>query len=273
MLRITRWKAIFATGLVLLAAALYAVQPLIFSDPHSTLFYLLQDVAFVPISVLVVTVIVAEALEWRERSALLHRLNMIIGAFFSETGYDLLRRLLVFDPDRVELQSVARPQPGWERVQFLAARRALAAWSPACDARLGDLAGLEAVLREHRHFMLALVENPGLLEHERFTELMWAVLHVDDELAARDSLTDLGAADLDHLGLDIGRAYTQLVRQWLDYMEHLSRHYPFLYSLAVRTSPLAQGATSAAIAESPAGPPPSDLGSAGDGAADGMVST
>jgi hypothetical protein len=254
MLRITRWKVIFAAGLVLLAAALYAVQLLIFRDPHSTLFYLLQDVAFLPISVLVVTVIVAEALEWRERSALLHRLNMIIGAFFSETGYDLLRRLLAFDPGRAELTSAARPQPDWERAQFAAARRTLATWSPSCDARAGDLAGLGALLREHRHFMLALVENPGLLEHERFTELMWAVLHVDDELAARDSLTDLGAADLEHLGLDIGRAYTQLVRQWLDYMEHLSRHYPFLYSLAVRTSPLAQDATSAAIAEPAGGP-------------------
>jgi hypothetical protein len=252
MLRITRWKVAFATGLVLLAAALYAVQLLVFRDPHSTLFYLLQDVAFLPISVLVVTVIVAEALEWREHSALLHRLNMIIGAFFSETGYDLLRRLLAFDPGQAELRSVVRPLPGWERAQFLAARRSLSAWSPSCDARIGDLAGLEALLREHRQFMLSLVENPGLLEHERFTELMWAVLHVDDELTARDSLVGLGAADLDHLGIDIGRAYTQLVRQWLDYMEHLSRHYPYLYSLAVRTSPLAQDRMSAAIAEPPA---------------------
>jgi hypothetical protein len=179
---------------------------------------------------------------------------MIIGAFFSETGYDLLHRLLAFDPGQAELRAAVRPQPGWERAQFVAARRALATWSPACDARISDLAGLEAQLREHRQFMLALVENPGLLEHERFTELMWAVLHVDDELAARDSLTDLGAADLDHLGIDIGRAYAQLVRQWLDYMEHLSRHYPFLYSLAVRTSPLAQDGTSAAVAE-PGGRP------------------
>ena len=255
MLRITRWKVIFAAGLVLLAAALLAVQLLIFRDPHSTLFYLLQDVAFLPISVLVLTVIVAEALEWRERSALMHRLNMIIGVFFSEAGYDLLRRLLVFDPGRAEVTSVVHPQPDWERAQFAAARRTLAAWSPSCDARVGDLAGLEALLREHRQFTLSLVENTGLLEHERFTELLWAVLHVDDELAARDSLTDLGAADLNHLGLDIGRAYTQLVRQWLDYMEHLSRHYPFLYSLAVRTSPLAQEGTPAAIAEAPNGRP------------------
>jgi hypothetical protein len=255
MLRITRLKIVLAIALVLLAAVLYALQLLIFRDPHATLFYLLQDVAFLPISVLVVAVIVAEALEWRERSALLHRLNMIIGAFFSEVGYDLLRRLLAFDAERAALKADVHPQAGWERAQFAAARRALATWSASCDARVGDLTGLAVLLREHRQFTLALVENPSLLEHERFTELLWAVLHVDDELAARDSLADMGAADLDHLGVDIGRAYGQLVRQWLDYMEHLSRHYPFLYSLAVRTSPLAPHGASAAITAPPAAPP------------------
>ncbi len=103
---------------------------------------------------------------------------------------------------------------------------------------------------------------------------MWAVLHVGDELAARDSLTALGAADLDHLGVDIGRAYGHLVRQWLDYIEHLSRDYPFLYSLAVRTSPLAQDGATAAITGPPAAPPEAPSGPAptGGSATDGAAS-
>ena len=254
MLRITRWKAIFAAGLVLLAAALFAVQLLVFRDPHSTLFYLLQDVAFLPISVLVVTVIVAEALEWREHSALMRRLNMVIGAFFSEVGYELVRCLLAFDPDRATLRAAVLPEAEWNHAQFVSARRLLAAWSPCCDARAGDLAGLAVLLREHREFLLAMVENPSLLEHQSFTELVWAVLHVDDELAARGSVTELGAADLDHLGVDISRAYRRLVRHWLDLLEHLSRDYPFLYSLAVRTNPLTPDGARAAIAEPPAAP-------------------
>ena len=254
MLRITRWKTAFAAGLVLLAAILFAVQLLVFRDPHSTLFYLLQDVAFLPISVLVVTVIVAEALEWREHSALMHRLNMVVGAFYSEVGYELLRCMLAFDPDHAALRAAVHPEADWSHSQFVAARRVLASWSPSCDARAGDLAGLAALLREHRDFLLTMVENPSLLEHQSFTELMWAALHVDDELAARGSATELGAADLEHLGVDIGRAYQRLVRQWLDLMEHLSRDYPYLYSLAVRTSPLSQAST-AFLAPPPDLPP------------------
>jgi hypothetical protein len=28
-----------------------------------------------------------------------------------------------------------------------------------------------------------------------------------------------------------------LIGVWLEYMKHLSRHYPYLYSLAIRTNP------------------------------------
>jgi hypothetical protein len=255
MLRVTRWKAIFAAGLVVLAAILFAVQLLVFRDPHSTLFYLLQDVAFLPISVLVLTVIVAEALEWRDHSALMRRLNMVIGAFFSEVGYELLRCMLAFDPDSAALRAAVHPEADWDRAQFVSARRVLASWSPSCDACAADLAGLAALLRKHRDFLLTMVENPSLLEHQSFTDLMWAVLHVDDELAARGSVTELGAADLEHLGVDISRAYRRLVRQWLDLMEHLSRDYPFLYSLAVRTSPLSRGVSTAFLTPPPQAPP------------------
>ena len=55
--------------------------------------------------------------------------------------------------------------------------------------------------------MLRLLENPNLMEHERFTDLLWAVLHVEEELEARTSLADLWPADEAHLELDVRRAY------------------------------------------------------------------
>jgi len=38
----------------------------------------------------------------------------------------------------------------------------------------------------------------------------------------------------------INRAYDRLVKQWLDYMEHLQGHYPYLFSLALRMNPFDQ---------------------------------
>jgi hypothetical protein len=34
-----------------------------------------------------------------------------------------------------------------------------------------------------------------------------------------------------------------LVHQWLDYMRHLKKDYPYLFSLAMRTNPFDQEAT------------------------------
>ena len=88
-----------------------------------------------------------------------------------------------------------------------------------------------------RQFLLALLGNPNLLEHEKFTELLWAVFHLTDELSHRKSMEHLPPSDYEHLSGDIRRAYSLLVREWLSHLEHLKASYPYLFSLAVRTNP------------------------------------
>ena len=40
-------------------------------------------------------------------------------------------------------------------------------------------------------YLLTLLENPNLLEHDRFTDLLWTTTHLDEELEARPSLDNL----------------------------------------------------------------------------------
>jgi hypothetical protein len=237
-LAVGKWKLLYAAGLVALSMLLYLLQWAVFQNGRSTLFYLLQDIAFLPISILVVTVIVAEAVAWRDREALLHKLNMVIGVFFSEVGNDLLRLLVAFDRAASDLGAPLHMDDDWDKARFTAARSWLLARPCACDARAGDLQAVADLLRDRREFLLQLVENPSLLEHQSFTELMWAVLHVGEEFTARGGAEGVTEADLDHLSADIGRAYRMLLREWVRYMQHLRADYPYLYSLAVRTSPL-----------------------------------
>ena len=84
-------------GLILLSAVLYFFQVRLFHAERDTFFYLLQDLAFVPIQVLIVTVIVDQVLRVREKMAMLNKLNMVIGTFFSDTGTRLLMLLSGFD--------------------------------------------------------------------------------------------------------------------------------------------------------------------------------
>lgn len=88
-----RWH--IAVGLLLLvaSAALYAFQIYSFHKPEDTFFYILQDFAFLPITILLVTVVVSEMLGRRERAILQKKMNMVIGAFFSEVGGRLLQRI------------------------------------------------------------------------------------------------------------------------------------------------------------------------------------
>jgi hypothetical protein len=107
----------------------------------------------------------------------------------------------------------------------------------------GDLSGLRNLLVSKRNFLLALLENQNLLEHESFTDLLWAVFHLTEELEGRRELNNLTPADYEHLCGDIKRAYRLLLGQWLLYMKHLKADYPYLFSLAMRTNPFDPQAT------------------------------
>ncbi len=105
------------------------------------------------------------------------------------------------------------------------------------NSKRSSLTEVKDFLVGKRPFLLNLLENSNLLEHESFTELLWAVFHLTDELAHRRDLAKLPDTDYQHLSGDIKRAYQHLILQWLDYMKHLKQDYPYLFSLAMRTSP------------------------------------
>jgi hypothetical protein len=106
-----------------------------------------------------------------------------------------------------------------------------------------DWPALKEFLMPKRDFLLRLLENPNLLEHESFTGLLWPVFHLAEELEARNSLQDLPDTDHEHLCGDVTRVYSLLAMQWLDYLEHLRTSYPYLFSLSLRTNPFDRSAT------------------------------
>ena len=226
-----------AIGCVALSGLLYFVHYLIFRDVHHIFIYLLGDLAFLPIEVLLVVIIIERLLARRETQAKLEKLNMVVGAFFSELGNTLLRDLLMHFDNREEISKHLNVADSWTKKDFQKAVTFADHLSVEVDCRNIDLAGLKAFLEGKREFLLTLLENPSLLEHDRFTDLLWAVTHMDEELEARPSLIDLPDKDLEHLAGDIRRLYDHLASEWLDYVQHLKARYPFLFSLVLRTHP------------------------------------
>lgn len=221
-----------------LSLALYGIDYQLFGQWREISFSFLGNLAFLPIYVLFVTLMVERVLKAREREALRQKLNMVIGVFFSEVGTVLLRDGFGFVRDCGGLPEKMKVSGGWGAADFTAALEYVTKNPIDVDSRAGDLGELRSFLVSRRQFMLGLLENPNLLEHDDFTELLWAVFHLIEELEYRPDLAELPEADLDHLSVDIKRAYTHLLRQWLVYMQHLKNDYPFLFSLAMRTNPL-----------------------------------
>ena len=232
-----RKQVMLGSLLIALSVVLYLLQIRIFHSPRDTFFYLFQDLAFVPIQVLLVTVIVDQVLRIREKLAMLNKLNMVIGTFFSEVGSGLLRSFLGFDRHGDRVRSELLVTGEWTGVQYGKVRKELRHYDYRIDVRRNDLNALKNFLAGKRDFLLRLLENPNLLEHETFTELLWAVFHLMEELEARDDVSQLSAPDSEHLAGDIKRAYVILLVEWLAYMKHLQSEYPYLFSLAIRTNP------------------------------------
>jgi hypothetical protein len=237
-----RNTTLFALFLILLSAALYSVHFLYFHDLHHILIYLVGDIAFVPIEVLMVTLIIHQVLVYREKKAMLNKMNMVIGAFFSEVGTQSLRFFADFDKDTDQLAKHLDIDNNWNHAHFTKVRNVITKRTFKLEVDRQELDQLRQFMVQKRPFLLRLLENPNLLEHDRFTELLWAIFHLAEELSARDSIAASSDRDIKHLQGDILRAYKKLIIQWLDYAKHLKNNYPYLFSLTVRTNPFNQKA-------------------------------
>jgi len=237
MERSPNWQVLFGLVLIFLTIVFYLIHYIIFRDTHHIFIYLIGDIAFVFLEVLLVTLVLHRLLHYREKRALLKKLNMVIGAFFSEIGTELLKALSAFDTQSSNIEKRLIITNDWSDKEFHKIRKMVHSYTYTIDARKGNIESLKESLKGKRQFLLGLLENPNLLEHESFTNLLWAVFHLTEELVQRRSLKDLPESDYQHLAGDIKRIYQLLIIDWLHYMEHLKNNYPYLFSLAIRTNP------------------------------------
>ena len=236
------WRFKIAILLILSALILYMIQYFIFHQPKSELFYFGIDSAFLPIEVLLVVLVIETAISQREKSALLDKLNMVIGVFFSEVGTELLSEISKFDLKSKKISNILIINSNWADIDFVKAKKDITDRRYHLEIHGNDADSLEFLrdtktfLKGKRRFLLALLENPNLLEHETFTKLLRAVFHLAEELEKRKDIYHLPNADYNII-LETERAYNILIYEYIEYMEHLMNNYPYLFSLAMRTNP------------------------------------
>jgi voltage-gated potassium channel len=173
----------------------------------------------------------------RERQAQLNKLNLLIGAFFSEIGMKLLVRFSRLDPEIEEIRHDLIVTGEWTDAAFKKVHASLHTREYRIDMEQADLQELREFLNQRKDFLLRLLENPMVFEHEQFTEALRAIFHLVEELGYRGAIEDLPETDLEHLANDMKRSYRLMAMEWLNYMRYLKESYPYLFSLAMRTNP------------------------------------
>lgn len=231
------WKFLFGLLMILLSIAFYVLHYLIFKDSHHIFLYLIGDIAFVFIEVLMVSIIIHNILNEWEKKSHLKKLNMVIETFFSDFGKQLLAFFSIYDKNKRKIKDMLTTgKEECEEINFSRVLKALKEYNVDIDINKIDLQKLLNFLKSKRSSLVNLLQNPNLLEHQTFSETLMSIFHITEELAARD-LNNLSDEDIQHTKEDFERAYMLLTKQWLNYMNYTKDNYPYFYLYAMKTNP------------------------------------
>lgn len=232
-----RWKAQFTIILLFVSIVLYLIHFVIFDEPRFIFKLLINNLAFAPISVLFLTLFINQILEMRTKQEQTQKTYLALGTFFHEIGNELLRKMAIFDISGGEIQDLVAVDDSWDKNNFARVRKNISLRKVCLACNRNNLKELRDFLNDHRDYIIGMLANPALKEHEALTDMLWSVYHLSMELSARETLESSHEEDLEHLRVDAERAYGLLCIEWLEYMKHLKEEYPYLYSFALRTNP------------------------------------
>lgn len=192
-----------------------------------------------PIQVAIVTFIINRFLNIIEQRKKTKKINVIISTFFTEVGTSIMMVMSEFNRNNIDIYNAIRTDE-LKKSNQNQIKKLVKAFKYDIYADPDKLNKLASLLADKKAFMLSLLENSNLLEHDSFTDMLWAVFHVGDELQSRGNLRDLSQNDIDHLSSDLLRAYSAIILEWVNYIFYLHDEYPFLYELAKKKNPFNQ---------------------------------
>ncbi|BCZ47750.1 hypothetical protein psyc5s11_38170 [Clostridium gelidum] len=214
--------------LIFLSFIMFLIHYLIFGQLENTEYYSLMNLCFIPINILAVTLMFEKLVERRAKLERVSKLNMLVGLFFSDIGFILLK--LIVEGDE-KIQSLEL-----DFADLKTSGNKLKSHDHNVDFEKINYPELKTLVIESRDILSNLISNESLLEHETFADLLMSLMHLRDEiifLKHKELTTD----DCVHLKGDINRVYKALTLQWISYLSHLKQFYPYQYSGAIKFNP------------------------------------
>ena len=236
-----RKDTIKLVGILLLASLiLYIINFLLFRDLHHIGMFFTEDLAFIPIEVLVTVMIIEKALERREKKNKIRKINLLIEVFFEEVGNELLTAIASRDKGCHKISCLLPKDHGKISDSYKEIKEAIENYNCSLKLDENDIDHIYEILCENKEGLIRFIENPYLVEHDIFTDLLQSSIHLYSEIKVRKKNGKLSETDISHLNVDILRMYKYLSKEWLVYIQYIEKEYPFLYTFALDHAPFSR---------------------------------
>ncbi len=218
-------NVIIISVLLAISACIYGMQVFIFNDVRNTEFYIFQDMAFIPISIAITTVVVGELLDINNKRDSRQKTRMLTSTFFSDIGFELMSMLALVSNIDEELLHTINDTELSESDKIAAIKKS----DFTVNADMGIYTIISDVIIASKTDILILSSNPMLYDHEYFSDLLWELLHLMDEFRLRGDYVKLTPSDLTELNSDFAQVLELLLINWVVNAKYLKETYPNFY--------------------------------------------
>ncbi|MGL5615015.1 MAG: hypothetical protein ACRDD2_02125 [Sarcina sp.] len=234
-----KYKENILIGVVLISISLilFYLQCFIFDDLQHTLSLLFTNIAFIPMNIFFTAFVIENLIEKRNTHHKMEKLLMIKGVFFSEFGSELLEKFAKHDESVKKISDEAHINKNWSSQEFKQLNKTLDNHNFEVNIENLDLEKLSILINKKNNFLLSIITNPTLMEHESFSDMTIALFHLKEELQDIYINTDSICCDKEHIKQDIKVLYRLMAKSWASYMKHLKEEYPTLFVKAMTHNP------------------------------------
>lgn len=223
----TRKETIF-TVLVLsmISGCIYGLQVLLFHDLRNTEFYIMQDLAFIPISIAITTVVVGNIVARRSREEAAEKAGMLRTMFFSDIGRILMKKINAISEPSIPVYS-------GKGMSVQKQQEIIRSTAVTVHTDRDTYEFIRAFLNEKKQDLITLSGNNNLMDQDDFTQLLGGLFHLLDEFSLRGSYEELSESDISHMNDDFARVLILLGTNLAASAEFQKKHFPDFYQKAI----------------------------------------
>lgn len=242
-----KWEVKYGIILLISIFVIYGIDYLIFGDFHDIFHYIMLHLGFIPLDIIIVTLVADKVVENHEKKTLQEKMDILMGSFFSGIGNGLISHFYNAN-SKSDITENLKTIKKWKDEDYENALKKLeenpvkfkSTLNP--EERVKFFNELKKFLLDKRPYLFDLIENPTIHERDNFSELLLSMMHLIDELDYRKTFKDLPESDYIHLFYDIDRVYSKLIYEWVRYLEYTYKNYPYMLKLAIRINPFNENA-------------------------------